>query len=330
MGEDRRETFASLARIPNSYLAKWQVVAMTLYTMLSTHPLVFFLNDTSTTEIYTLSLHDALPIYGRVLVLGSSGATTQILEPVVAGNAIVSGTVKLAWQIFVTPDLAGYPTSYAGDLWSFTLDSAPVLVAPVPAEVDTVAELLAYLAAALAGADGAGGITATVQPDGSILLGGTGGALIQAGNLKWIRVTPHDAAQFASDPDGRAHYTQVVMDLNPSAGDITKVSTGEQFKVVLNGVEFIYKVEPLLQGPGAGERNLNTVAARLAALIDASAIYDAVADGTKIRVFDAQRTSPNGVDPIVFSAERGGVVHAVIDIDNTRLVRSEEHTSELQ
>src|SRR2546422_4851858 len=28
----------------------------------------FFFNDTATTEIYTLSLHDALPIYGRVLL----------------------------------------------------------------------------------------------------------------------------------------------------------------------------------------------------------------------------------------------------------------------
>src|SRR3712207_9520075 len=26
----------------------------------------FFFNDTATTEIYTLSLHDALPIYGRL------------------------------------------------------------------------------------------------------------------------------------------------------------------------------------------------------------------------------------------------------------------------
>src|SRR3712207_9074829 len=28
---------------------------------------VFFFNDTATTEIYTLSLHDALPIFGDVL-----------------------------------------------------------------------------------------------------------------------------------------------------------------------------------------------------------------------------------------------------------------------
>src|SRR5260370_35007360 len=32
--------------------------------MSSTVPLFFFFNDTATTEIYTLSLHDALPIFG--------------------------------------------------------------------------------------------------------------------------------------------------------------------------------------------------------------------------------------------------------------------------
>src|SRR5260370_9423728 len=29
--------------------------------------ILFFFNDTATTEIYTLSLHDALPIYGEVV-----------------------------------------------------------------------------------------------------------------------------------------------------------------------------------------------------------------------------------------------------------------------
>src|SRR3712207_8434470 len=33
----------------------------------SIHDIGFFFNDTATTEIYTLSLHDALPIYGRRL-----------------------------------------------------------------------------------------------------------------------------------------------------------------------------------------------------------------------------------------------------------------------
>src|SRR3712207_8319673 len=36
----------------------------------------FFFNDTATTEIYTLSLHDALPIFlPRVLLLGATHAT---------------------------------------------------------------------------------------------------------------------------------------------------------------------------------------------------------------------------------------------------------------
>src|SRR5438876_5862039 len=30
----------------------------------------FFFNDTATTEIYTLSLHDALPIYGHKITVG--------------------------------------------------------------------------------------------------------------------------------------------------------------------------------------------------------------------------------------------------------------------
>src|SRR3712207_7978865 len=34
----------------------------------------FFFNDTATTEIYTLSLHDALPIWDRVLSINLTGA----------------------------------------------------------------------------------------------------------------------------------------------------------------------------------------------------------------------------------------------------------------
>src|SRR5260370_37839273 len=35
--------------------------------MLPCSPCSFFFNDTATTEIYTLSLHDALPIYHRLV-----------------------------------------------------------------------------------------------------------------------------------------------------------------------------------------------------------------------------------------------------------------------
>ena len=39
--------------------------------------IIFFFNDTATTEIYTLSLHDALPI-SRDLVIGTMGSLEEI------------------------------------------------------------------------------------------------------------------------------------------------------------------------------------------------------------------------------------------------------------
>src|SRR6266576_6237752 len=38
-------------------------------------PIFFFFNDTATPEIYTLSLHDALPIYYGILEGGPTGQT---------------------------------------------------------------------------------------------------------------------------------------------------------------------------------------------------------------------------------------------------------------
>src|SRR2546422_8810491 len=43
----------------------------------------FFFNDTATTEIYTLSLHDALPIYG---VRGGPRAVQRLLRPRADGD----------------------------------------------------------------------------------------------------------------------------------------------------------------------------------------------------------------------------------------------------
>src|SRR3712207_7723114 len=48
---------------------------------------IFFFNDTATTEIYTLSLHDALPIssvteLGTVLVTGVSASTEMRRNPI--------------------------------------------------------------------------------------------------------------------------------------------------------------------------------------------------------------------------------------------------------
>src|SRR2546429_5795924 len=40
----------------------------------------FFFNDTATTEIYTLSLHDALPIYPAVVPGGDDGQVRPLAE----------------------------------------------------------------------------------------------------------------------------------------------------------------------------------------------------------------------------------------------------------
>src|SRR2546430_3973773 len=39
--------------------------------------MIFFFNDTATTEIYTLSLHDALPIFGRCPSAVRSGCSSS-------------------------------------------------------------------------------------------------------------------------------------------------------------------------------------------------------------------------------------------------------------
>src|SRR5258708_13518018 len=54
----------------------------------------FFFNDTATTEIYTLSLHDALPIYDLVFALGPAGTGKTYISVAMAVKALKSKTVK--------------------------------------------------------------------------------------------------------------------------------------------------------------------------------------------------------------------------------------------
>src|SRR5438874_9553007 len=49
----------------------------------------FFFNDTATTEIYTLSLHDALPIFGVGLALGE-----------VKESALSDEVVRRNWDLY--------------------------------------------------------------------------------------------------------------------------------------------------------------------------------------------------------------------------------------
>src|SRR3712207_8717431 len=58
--------------------------------------LCFFFNDTATTEIYTLSLHDALPISRRRANRGSYGRRRSRREPTRAPPRTVTPGVTLA------------------------------------------------------------------------------------------------------------------------------------------------------------------------------------------------------------------------------------------
>src|SRR2546430_17486238 len=48
----------------------------------------FFFNDTATTEIYTLSLHDALPIFGATLGAGESCVINVVFNPISTSQAL--------------------------------------------------------------------------------------------------------------------------------------------------------------------------------------------------------------------------------------------------
>src|SRR2546430_12745655 len=55
----------------------------------------FFFNDTATTEIYTLSLHDALPISGKV-----SGRTSNTEVTLFKSNGIASWDLAVAMRVY--------------------------------------------------------------------------------------------------------------------------------------------------------------------------------------------------------------------------------------
>src|SRR2546430_12466513 len=53
--------------------------------------LFFFFNDTATTEIYTLSLHDALPISQARPAVSAIGRLEEIVSAVIDGRVVVRG-----------------------------------------------------------------------------------------------------------------------------------------------------------------------------------------------------------------------------------------------
>src|SRR2546422_3498623 len=63
---------------------------------------LFFFNDTATTEIYTLSLHDALPIYGAKAKSKETVPAEAIAGP--EAEAVVPEEVEVAEEV---PEIEG-------------------------------------------------------------------------------------------------------------------------------------------------------------------------------------------------------------------------------
>src|SRR5258706_12308323 len=79
----------------------------------TSHSLFFFFNDTATTEIYTLSLHDALPILEGAGISGSRArrspqiaAARASLASNLPGSGIPSttATIRPTWSFSARPD----------------------------------------------------------------------------------------------------------------------------------------------------------------------------------------------------------------------------------
>src|SRR2546425_11367693 len=71
------------------------------------HPSIFFFNDTATTEIYTLSLHDALPITHTLVPVGGGPVIlcTGLTRSALVASAAVAREVS-ALRLVVSVDSA--------------------------------------------------------------------------------------------------------------------------------------------------------------------------------------------------------------------------------
>src|SRR5256886_9293936 len=77
----------------------------------------FFFNDTATTEIYTLSLHDALPIYHRIAVIPGDGIGPEVIAA--ALGPIEKAAAKHGFRL----DLERLP--YGADHYLATRETLP-------------------------------------------------------------------------------------------------------------------------------------------------------------------------------------------------------------
>src|SRR5229473_6899454 len=111
--------------------------------------LVFFFNETATTEIYTLSLHDALPISARASRLkrrrrkpprlqSSSTAAVEPLNGLKPGGPVVGSALHMVRRALMTASfgLLVMTTACSGAFFANVPSPSPVTAASVRAAVD--------------------------------------------------------------------------------------------------------------------------------------------------------------------------------------------------
>src|SRR3989442_6942755 len=100
-------------------------------------PSLFFFNDTATTEIYTLSLHDALPIFNlAAIVLMLMGTQWYLLFNVIAGASAIPQDLRFTtdllrlsfldrWRVLILPAIFPYVVTgaitAAGGAWNASI-----------------------------------------------------------------------------------------------------------------------------------------------------------------------------------------------------------------
>src|SRR2546425_12451374 len=79
---------------------------------------LFFFNDTATTEIYTLSLHDALPIFERrVLITGATGGVGDFAVQLARlAGAHVTATARRADQVAALRALGAHDVTVGDEI----------------------------------------------------------------------------------------------------------------------------------------------------------------------------------------------------------------------
>src|SRR3989441_6808558 len=87
--------------------------------------MLFFFNDTATTEIYTLSLHDALPISGGAQGNGSSGLIGFAFPPALSADGRFIAFVSLATSL-VAGDTNGATDVFVRDRQTGTTERVSV------------------------------------------------------------------------------------------------------------------------------------------------------------------------------------------------------------